>query len=145
MSNETYCLRKIRLLRELIKYLMSREAFCKGCVFPRPERLGPNARVEQINLPILLFSYLKYAEDSFNMRSLEARSMIQSSFFEAGNGGVLDCAILYRSTTVLLHPLLWENRHRLSSSCGGKLPPLCRQHHNRRLPVCNAAKLNEAL
>ena len=30
--------------------------------------------------------------------------MIQSSFFEAGNGGVLDCAILYRSTTVLLHP-----------------------------------------
>ena len=127
---------------------MSREAFCKGCVFPRPERLGPNARVEQINLPILLFSDLMYAEYSFNMRSLEARSLIQSSFFEAGNGGVLDCAILYRSTTVLLHPpaplgkspeivvVMWLEIAAVA---------LCRQQHNRRLPVCNAAKLNEAL
>ena len=74
--------------------------------------------------------------------------MIQSSFFEAGNGGVLDCAILYRSTTVLLHPpaplgkspeivvVMW-----LEIAAAA----LCRQQHNRRVPVCNAAKLNEAL
>ena len=80
--------------------------------------------------------------------AMPSSSMIPSSFNGSSNREVLDCAIQRRQlcllhyTTVLL---LWENRPRLSSSCGGKLPARPNTTARRQQAVCYAAKLNEAL